>query len=102
MSAPTLSGPAFRVTILGQQYAEGYENVFAKIDPAHSAVHVFSADGETHYLTIPLNCALIEWQDPASLNPGPRISPMGAGAFARIDAQLTEMTKGMRNAFGKG
>ncbi|HYW05986.1 MAG TPA: hypothetical protein VE913_03460 [Longimicrobium sp.] len=93
--------PAFRVTIPGQQYAEGYENVFAKIDPAHSAVHVFSTDGATHYLTIPINSALIEWHDPAALNPGPRMPPMGAGAFERIDAQLQQMTEGMRNHFGE-
>jgi|GEM_PF-5444802 hypothetical protein len=99
MSAPTVSGPAFRVTILGQQYAEGFENVFAKIDAAHSAVHVFSADGETHYLTIPITAALIEWHDPAPLNSVPRLPAMGAGAFERMDAQLQQMTESMRNRF---
>src|SRR5687767_13420352 len=98
---PTRAGPAFRVTIIAPQHAEAYGNVYAVIDPDHAVVHVLSADGQTHYLTIPIHHALIEWRDPTSLEPQPRIPPFGAGAFERLGKEVQKMAEGMGRAFGQ-
>ena len=97
---PTTSGPAFRVTILGPQQAEAYENVYAVIDEARRAVHLFSHDGTTHYLTIPAGAALVEWKDPTELRPRLRVPPFGPGAFDGFGEQVQNMMKGFRG-FGQ-
>ena len=48
MGNPTTAGPVFRVSILGEQQTEAYEQVYAQLDSAHGVVHVFSADAQTH------------------------------------------------------
>ena len=98
---PTRAGPAFRVTLIGPQHAEAYANVYALIDPDHAVVHVLSADGQTHFLSIPIQHALIEWRDPAPLDPQPRIPPFGSGAFERLGEEIQRMTRGMGRAFGQ-
>jgi hypothetical protein len=95
----TTSGLAFRVSILGGQH-EAYEGVYAKLDPEHGVVHVLSRDAQIHYLSIPINLALIEWQDPAPLEPQPRIAPFGAAAFDRMSEHAQRMAEGMSRAFG--
>jgi hypothetical protein len=95
----TTSGPAFRVTILGKQH-EAYAGVYAKLDAEHGVVHVLSRDAQTHYLSIPINLALIEWQDPAPLEPQPRIDPFSAAAFDRMGEHAQRMAEGMSRAFG--
>lgn len=96
----TTSGPAFRVTILGEQH-EAYEGVYAKIDADHGVVHVLSADALTHYLSIPINLALIEWHDPAALQPQPRVAPFSADAFQRMGEHVQRMAEGMSRSFGQ-
>ena len=102
MSTPTTAGPAFRVSILGEQQTESYERVYAQLDPAHGVVHVFSADGQTHYLTIPTARALVEWNDPAPLVAQMRIPPFGPGTFERMGEQVQRMVDGMGRTFGAG
>ena len=102
IASPTVSGTAFRVTILGPQPAEAYERVHAQLDAAHGVVHVFSADAQTHYLTIPIGSALIEWQDPSALGALPRVPPFGPGAFERMGEQVQRMVEGMGRTFGPG
>ncbi len=97
----TTAGPAFRVTILGPEQSEAYEQVYARLDSAHQVVHVFSADGQTHYLSIPIGSALIEWKDAAALQPRPRIPPYGPGAFESLGEQMQRMMEGMGRAFGE-
>ena len=92
--SPTTAGPAFRVTLMGAQHAEAYEGVYADLDAQHGVVHVFSSDRQVHYLTIPLGSALIEWQDPAMLQPQPRLPAFGPGAFHRIGEQMQQMFEG--------
>jgi hypothetical protein len=91
---PTMSGPAFRVTIMGPQQAEAYERVYAVIDDARGVVHLFSHDAKTHYLSIPAGAALIEWKDPTELRPRPRVPPYGPGAFDGFGEQIQNMMKG--------
>ena len=91
---PTTSGLAFRVTIMGPQQAEAYERVHAVVDSAHAVVHLFSHDGQTHYLTIPAGSALIEWKDPTELRPRLRVPPFGPGAFDGFGEQIQNMMKG--------
>ena len=67
---PTTSGLAFRVTIMGPQQAEAYERVHAVVDSAHAVVHLFSHDGQTHYLTIPAGSALPVMYPTRRLSPG--------------------------------
>jgi hypothetical protein len=95
----TTSGPAFRVSILGEQH-EAYERVYAKLDPEHGVVHVLSRDAQIHYLSIPINLALIEWQDPAPLEPQLRVAPIGTAAFERIGEHAQRMAERMSRAFG--
>lgn len=99
---PTTSGAAFRVTIIGPQQAEAYENVYAILDSEFGVVHVLSADRTIHYLTIPITSALVEWEDPAALGAQPRMPPFGPGAFQRLGEQVQRMAEGMGNAFGPG
>ena len=96
----TISGPAFRVTILGEQH-EAYEGVYAKLDAEHGVVHVLSADAQTHYLSIPISLALIEWHDTAVLHPQLRIAPFGADAFQRMGEHAQGMAEGMSRTFGQ-
>jgi hypothetical protein len=63
-------------------------------------VHVLSADGQTHYLSIPQNKALIEWKDPLPLNPGLRVPSFQADAFQKLGEQVQRMTEGMGRVFG--
>ena len=100
-ASPTTSGPAFRVSILGPEQSEAYERVHVVLDERYGVVHVFGADGQTHFLTIPLSRALIEWHDPAALQPQPRIPPYGAGAFERLGVQVQRMAEGVSRAFGQ-
>ena len=88
---PTTSGPAYRVTLMGPQQAEAYEKVFAVLDAEHGVVHVLDAETTTHYLTIPIASVLIEWEDPAVLQPQPRMPPFGAAAFERLGEQVQRM-----------
>lgn len=92
---PTTSGPAFRVTIIGQQMAESYENVYVVLDPKGGMVHLLSADGQIHYLTIPQGSTLIEWADPSVLAPHPRVPPFGPGSFKRIQEGIGRMAEGL-------
>jgi hypothetical protein len=92
---PTTSGVAFRVTILAPQQAEAYEHVYAVQDEARGVVHLFGADGLTHYLTIPAGCALIEWKDPTELRPRLRMPPFGPDAFDGFGASIQNMMKGI-------
>lgn len=100
-AGPTTAGLAFRVTLLGHE-AEAYEGVYALLDAQYPVVHVFSADAQTHYLTIPLASALIEWQDPTALQPLPRLPAFGPGAFDRLGEHVQRMAEGMGRAFGPG
>ena len=97
---PTTSGPAYRVTIVSAQHTEAYQDVHATIDGDRGVVHVFGPDGSTHYLTIPVGSALIEWLDPAPLHPQPRIPPYGAGAFEKLGEQVQRMAEGIGKGFG--
>ena len=94
------SGPAFRVTILGEQH-EAYEGVYAKLDAEHGVVHVLSADAQTHYLSIPVSVALIEWHDPAALQPQPRIAPFSPAAYQRMGEHAKRIAEGMSRTFGQ-
>lgn len=96
-ASPNRSGLAFRVSILGPQQVEAYSDVHVVIDPDHAAVHVFAADGATHYLTIPSGAALIEWKDPAALNPQMRLPAFGPGTFEQVGEQVQRMMEGMRH-----
>ena len=98
---PTTAGPAFRVTIVSAQHTEAYQGVQASIDGDRGVVHLFSADGQTHYLTIPVALALVEWVDPAPLHPQPRIPPYGSGAFERLGEQVQRMAEGFGKGFGE-
>lgn len=100
MTSPTTVGLAFRVSILGEQQTESYERVHVRMDPTLGVVHVFSADEQTHYLTIPATRALIEWSDPAALNPQLRLAPFGPGTFERMGEQVQRMVEGMGRTFG--
>ena len=91
----TTSGPAYRVTVVGPQHTEAYEGVQALVDADRGVVHVFGADGATHYLTIPLTSALIEWHDPTPLQPQPRFPPYGTGAFERLGEHVQRMAEGI-------
>ena len=97
MSAPmpTTTGVAFRVTIFGAQQAEAYQNVHVLLDDRRGVVHLFAADGRTHYLTIPLGSALIEWKDPSELDPRPRVPPFGLGAYQGFAEHVQRMAKDM-------
>ena len=99
---PTTSGPAFRVTVVAPQHAVAYEQVYAQLDAAHGVVHVLSADGRTHYLSVPIGCAVIEWQDAAALQPQPGIPAYAPGAFGRMGEQMQRMMDEMGGAFGQG
>jgi hypothetical protein len=99
-AVPTTSGPAFRVTMIGQQNAEAYEGVYAIIDEKSRFVHVLSADGQTHYLSIPVTSALIEWKDPQPLEPGLRVPTFQTDAFQKLGEQVQRMTEGMGRVFG--
>ena len=92
---PTTSGPAFRVTILGPQQAESYEGVHVELDARHGVVHVLSADGATHYLSIPAGMALVEWRDPAVLEPMPRMAPFGSRGLERLGEQVRQFSEGI-------
>jgi hypothetical protein len=96
---PQIAGVAFRVTIIGPQQAEAYENVHAVLDDKRGVVHVFSADTHTHFLTIPLGSALIEWKDPTELNPRPRIPPFGPGAYGHFGEHIQRMAKEFSGGF---
>jgi hypothetical protein len=98
---PTTAGVAFRVTIIGPEQAEAYENVHAVLDDGRGVVHVFSADASTHYLTIPMGSALIEWRDPSALNPRPRLPPYGAGAYESFGEHIQKMAREIGGSFGE-
>lgn len=100
-ASPTTAGQAFRVTIMGQE-AEAYERVYVQLDAQFPVVHVFSTDAQTHYLTIPLASALIEWEDPAPLQPFPRLPAYGPGAFERFGEHAQRIAEGVGRAFGHG
>lgn len=102
MSTPITAGPAFRVTLLGEPQSEAYQGVFVQLDATHRVAHVFSADETIHYLTVPLDRALIEWTDPAPLEPQPRLPPYGPGAFERMGEQVQRMVEGMGRTMGPG
>jgi hypothetical protein len=93
--SPTTAGPAFRVSLIGPQISEAYEAVYAVLDARYPVVHVLSPDTRTHYLTIPLGSALIEWLDPRTLEPRPRIPPLGPGAFQRMQEGMQRMMEGV-------
>ena len=95
---PTVQGMAYRVAILSHE-AEAYEGVYVQLDSDHQAVHVFSPDGQKHYLSIPATMALVEWQDPAPLVPQPRLPPFGAAAFERMAEQVERLAGGMSSVF---
>jgi hypothetical protein len=97
---PTRSGRAYRVSILGPAQVEAYSDLHVTLDSQHGVVHVFSADAQTHYLTIPIAHALIEWKDPAELQPQLRVPPFGAGAFEQVGEQMQRMIAGMRHGLG--
>jgi hypothetical protein len=99
---PTTSGPAFRVTFTGAESHEAYEDVYAHLDAEHGVVHVFAADRQTHFLTIPLASALIEWQDPSVLNPAPRFPAFGDASSSAMGDQMQQMIEQMGRAFGRG
>lgn len=98
--APQTAGPAYRVSILGPEQVEAYMNVHVVIDREHPVLHVFAADATTHYLTIPLSSALVEWKDPSALNPQLRMPGFGAGAFEQLGEQVQRMMEGMRHGLG--
>lgn len=98
--APNTAGLAFRVTIIGPQQAEAYENVHVILDDARGVVHLFGPDARTHFLTIPISSALIEWKDPTELNPRPRIPPFGPGAYGHFGEHLQQMAKDLGGGFG--
>jgi hypothetical protein len=102
MPDPTTAGPAFRVSVLGEQQSEAYEMVYVQLDAANCVVHVFSADAQIHYLTIPIQRVLVEWLDPSALEPQVRMPPFGAGAFERMGEQVQRMADGMGRALGQG
>lgn len=99
---PTQSGAAFRVSIIGPEQAEAYMNVHAALDAEHGVVHVYSSDAQTHYLTIPISSALIEWRDPSALQPQVRIPPFGPDAFEHLGEQMQRMAQGIGRGFGQG
>lgn len=96
------SGPAERVVVMGPQHAIAYQNVYAQMDAEHGVVHIFSADAQTHHLSVPLGCTMVEWQDAAALQPQPWIPTFGSGAFGAIGEQMERMLKDMGDAFGPG
>jgi hypothetical protein len=98
---PTRSGPAFRISILGPEQVESYMNVHVSLDVDLPVVHVFSADGSTHYLTIPLASALIEWKDPSVLHPQMRLPPFGTESFEQMGEQVRRMMEGMKHGLGQ-
>ncbi|MBW3628028.1 MAG: hypothetical protein KY464_01910 [Gemmatimonadetes bacterium] len=100
--APITAGLAYRVTIIGPQQAEAYENVHAILDGERGVVHVFDRDARLHYLTIPLAAALIEWKEPSPLNPRPRLPPFGPGAFEHFGEHMQRMAQEMSEGFGPG
>jgi hypothetical protein len=99
---PRTSGRAYRVSLLGQEQVEAYPSVHVELDAEHSVVHLFSGDGATHYLTLPLARALIEWEDPAPLQPQLRLPPFGAGAFDQMGEQMQRMVQGIQHGMGMG
>ena len=99
---PIHSGPAFRVSILGGEQVEAYPHVHAEIDADRRVVHVFSADRQTHYLTIPLERTLIEWTDPTVLQPHLRFPPIGPAGFEQLGEQMQRFVEGMGRGFGPG
>ena len=101
-ATPRLSGRAFRVTLLISEPAEAYRDVRVQIDGQAGLVHVFSADGRTHYLSMPASSTLVEWEDPAALQPQIRVPPLGAGAFDQMGEQMQRMIQGMQHGMGMG
>jgi len=97
---PTTSGPAYRVTLLAPQQAEAYQGVYVRLDAQRGVVHLYSADGQTHYLTLPAGATLIEWLDPAVLEPRPRVPAFGARAWEQFGEQIQRMSEGVGRAFG--
>lgn len=102
MKNPTTASVAFRFTLLGEPQSESYQGVFVQLDATYRVAHVFSADQKTHFLTVPIDRALIEWSDPASLEPQPRLPPYGPGAFDRMGEQVQRMVEGMGRIVGPG
>ncbi len=96
------SGPAFRVIVLGPQQAMVYEGIHVQFDPAHPVVHVLSADQQTHYLSVPVASAIVEWQDASALEPKPFVPSFGDGAFDQVGEQMQRMMNDMGRAFGQG
>jgi hypothetical protein len=99
---PISAGLAFRLSLVLPQHVEAYENVFAQIDGGTGVVRVYSADGRTHYLSAPLSMTLIEWKDPAELDPQPRVPGFGAGALRRMGEEARRMSDEMGRVFGEG
>lgn len=104
MPAPhlTTSGPAERVVVMGPQQAVAYAQVYARLDAENSVIHIFSADAQIHYLTVPLGCTLVEWQDTSPLQPQPWMPAYASGAFGAMGEQMQRMMKEMGDAFGPG
>jgi hypothetical protein len=92
---PITSGRAFRISIIGPQQTEAYEDVFVSVDPTNGMAHVFDAERLHHFLSIPTVCALIEWRDPSALQPKIRVQPLAEGAFAKYGEQMQRMVKEM-------
>ena len=53
-------------------------------------------EGGTHYLTLPLERRLIEWEEPSPLEPQLGMPPLGAGAFEQLGEQMQRMIHGMQ------
>jgi hypothetical protein len=96
---PTTDGLAFRVTILGSDTPESFLNVRAQLDKDHDVVHVFSADGQTHYMSIPTSRTLIEWKDASVLEPQIRMPTFGPNSFEQAGQQISRMMEGFGKAF---
>ena len=97
---PLTEGVVFRVTLAHGDQLEAYPGAYVRLDAANGVVHIFSKDAQTHYLTIPLSRAIIEWRDPSALEPQPRTSPYGSTAFDAIERHMEKMTKAMSERFG--
>jgi hypothetical protein len=98
----TTSGAAERVVVMGPQQAVAYAQVYARLDADHGVIHILSADAQIHYLTVPIGCTLVEWQDASPLRPQPWIPAFASGAFGAMGEQMERMLKEMGDAFGPG
>lgn len=86
------SGTAFRVIVLAGQHAIAYRNVQVKLDPSAGLLHLLDEGGTRHYLSAPMTLCIVEWSDPAALEPEPFMPVFASGAYERMLQQIAQMT----------